>query len=117
MSTTIISNDLIPEQEEIQSKEYLGTFRWKKSLQFIPLSPITSPINYSSLTKWSEFISQRINQEQFEPYILDGLSYPLSIIYALNKLLENKIISKDILSAQNEINVVILGASSKQNVE
>ena len=31
---SILKSDLIPENEEINSSEYLGTFRWKRSLKF-----------------------------------------------------------------------------------
>jgi hypothetical protein len=39
-----LHENLIPENEELQSKEYLGTFRWKRSLKFPLLPPITHPI-------------------------------------------------------------------------
>lgn len=108
-----IKSDLIPENDEMNSKEYLGTFRWKRSLKFPILPKITKPINYLTIAKWSDFITARLTQNQFEPYVIDALSYPLSVIYSLNEVISNKFLSIDTLKEQDEINIVILGASSK----
>ena len=80
----ILKSDLIPENEEINSNEYLGTFRWKRSLKFPILPPITTPISYTTLSKWGDFINNRLTSNTFEPYIIDALSYPVTIIYSIN---------------------------------
>ena len=81
---SILKSDLIPENEEINSSEYLGTFRWKRSLKFPVLPKMTTPISYTTLSKWGDFINNRLTSNIFEPYIIDVLSYPISIIYAIN---------------------------------
>jgi hypothetical protein len=53
----ILKSDLIPENEEINSNEYLGTFRWKRSLKFPILPPLTTPMSYTTLSKWGDFIN------------------------------------------------------------
>ena len=109
-----IKNDLTSEKEELQSNEYLGTFRWKRSLKFPLLPIITHPISYTKLNKWSEYINIRLDTNQFEPYVIDALSYPMSIIYSINSIVNlNEYIDLDILKEEETINVVILGASNK----
>ena len=110
----ILKSDLIPENEEINSNEYLGTFRWKRSLKFPILPPLTTPMSYTTLSKWGDFINNRLTSNTFEPYIIDALSYPLSIIYSINSVIQlNEYINKEILEQQETINVLILGASNK----
>ena len=110
----ILKSDLIPEKDELNSSEYLGTFRWKRSLKFPLLSKVTNEISYITLAKWGDFINNRLTSKTFEPYIIDALSYPVSIIYAINSVIQlNEYITKDILEQQDEINVLILGASNK----
>ena len=109
-----LKQDLIPENDELNSNEYLGTFRWKRSLKFPVLPKVTNEISYTTLTKWGDFINNRLTSKTFEPYIIDALSYPVSIIYAINSVVQlNEYITKDILEQQEEINVLILGASNK----
>lgn len=103
-----IKDDLANEEDEMKEKAYLGTFRWKRSLQF-PLLSNTTVMTYDTLTKWSDYINQRLTF-QFEPYIVDALSYPMSIIYALNHSFKTK--QTDLANIE-EVNIVILGASSK----
>ena len=110
----VLKSDLIPENDELNSNEYLGTFRWKRSLKFPVLPKITSEISYTTLSKWGDFINNRLTSKTFEPYIIDALSYPISIIYAINSVIQlNEYITKDIIEQQEEINVLILGASNK----
>ena len=110
----VLKSDLIPENDELNSNEYLGTFRWKRSLKFPVLPKITSEISYTTLSKWGDFINNRLTSKTFEPYIIDALSYPVSIIYAINSVIQlNEYITKDILEQQEEINILILGASNK----
>ena len=87
-NNVILQENLIPENEEMQSKEYLGTFRWKRSLKFPLLPPIKHPISYKKLEKWTDYINNRIEANQFEPYVIDALSYPLSIIYSINSVIK-----------------------------
>lgn len=109
-----LKKDMIPENEEINSNEYLGTFRWKRSLKFPLLPPITSPISYLSLSKWSDYINMRMTVSTFEPYVIDALSYSLSIIFSINSILEqNEYINKENIEEQEEINILVLGASNK----
>ena len=106
-----LKSDLIPENEEINSSEYLGTFRWKRSLKFPVLPPLTTPMSYLNLSKWGDFINNRLTSNTFEPYIIDALSYPISIIYAINSVIQlNEYITKEILEEQDSINILILGA-------
>ena len=110
----ILKSDLIPENEEINSSEYLGTFRWKRSLKFPILPPITNPISYITLSKWGDYINNRLTSKTFEPYVIDALSYPISIIYAINSVVKlNEYINKENLSQQDTVNIIILGASNK----
>ena len=110
----ILKTDLIPENEEINSSEYLGTFSWKRSLKFPILPPLSKPISYITLSKWGDFINNRLTSNTFEPYIIDALSYPISIIYAINSVIQlNEYINKETLSQQDTINILILGASNK----
>ena len=110
----ILKSDLTPENEEINSSEYLGTFRWKRSLKFPILPPFTNSISYTNLSKWGDFINNRLTTNTFEPYIIDALSYPISIIYAINSVVQlNEYINKEVLTQQDIINIVILGASNK----
>lgn len=109
-----IKSDLIPESEEIKKNEYLGTFRWKRSLKFPLLPPISTPFSYISLKKWGDFVNNRLTSNTFEPYVIDALSYPLSIIFAINSVVElNEYIKKEIIEEQDLINILILGASNK----
>ena len=110
----ILKSDLIPEKEELNSSEYLGTFRWKRSLKFPLLTKPSTEILYTSLSKWGDFINNRLASNTFEPYIIDALSYPITIIYSINTVIQlNEYITKDILEQQEEINILILGASNK----
>lgn len=103
-----IKDHLENEEDEMKEKAYLGTFRWKRTLQF-PLLGNTTVMTYDKLSKWSDYINQRLTF-QFEPYIVDALSYPMSIIYALNCVFQTK---QTDLSTMSEVNIIILGASSK----
>jgi hypothetical protein len=95
--------DKMSDQEEYSSKEYLGTFRWKKSLKFRQLSEKLFPY---PISKWSDYIDQRLDFE-FEPFIVDALSYPLTIISALDNI-------KDKLKVyDNTINIILLGTAAK----
>jgi hypothetical protein len=96
-------NDIINEQDELNSQEYLGTFRWKFFLQFPKL---TSNLYPYPITKWADYIGSRLDFE-FEPYIVDALSYPLSIIHALHS------IKDDITVVDNTINLILIGTSAK----
>ena len=110
----VLKSDLIPENDELNSNEYLGTFRWKRSLKFPVLPKVSNEMSYTSLTKWGDFINNRLTSKTFEPYIIDALSYPISIIYAINSVIQlNEYITKEILEQQDEINILILGASNK----
>ena len=110
----ILKSDLIPENEEINSSEYLGTFRWKRSLKFPILPPITNPISYITLSKWGDYINNRLTSNTFEPYVIDALSYPISIIFAINSVVKlNEYINKENLSQQDTVNIIILGALNK----
>ena len=84
----VLKSDLIPENDELNSNEYLGTFRWKRSLKFPILPPFTNSISYTNLSKWGDFINNRLTSKTFEPYIIDALSYPVSIIYAINSVIQ-----------------------------
>ena len=113
-NNVILQENLIPENEEMQSKEYLGTFRWKRSLKFPLLPPIKHPISYKKLEKWTDYINNRIEANQFEPYVIDALSYRLSIIYSINSVIKlDDYIEEDDLQNENIINVILLGASNK----
>ena len=75
---------------------------------------MTTPISYTTLSKWGDFINNRLTSNTFEPYIIDALSYPISIIYAINSTINlNEYITKEILEQQEIINILILGASNK----
>jgi len=102
------SDDILDESEEINSREYLGTFRWKRSLKFPKLKEISFPI--SSITKWSEYLENRIDF-QIEPYIVDALSYPMSVVYILNYLQNNEKSFK--LLKEKKINIILVGVSNK----
>lgn len=112
-----MENNLIPEQEEITRNEYLGTFRWKRDLKFPVLTKYanTSETFYQDINKWSDYINKRLTQSTFEPYIIDALSYPLSIIYSIESLLKNfnDILNKDNIKEEQNFNIVILGAANK----
>ena len=109
-----IKSDLIPESEEIKTNEYLGTFRWKRSLKFPLLPPIQTPFSYLTLSKWGDFVNARLTSNTFEPYVIDALSYPLSIIYSINSVINlNEYYKKEVLDEQDNINILILGASNK----
>ena len=59
---------------------------------------MTTPISYASLSKWGDFINNRLTSNIFEPYIIDVLSYPISIIYSINSVINlNEYINKEIL--------------------
>lgn len=109
-------DQLYNEDEEMSSTEYLGTFRWKKSLKFPMLksySNIGEIINYSQNKKWADFLEQRLSFE-IEPYIVDALSYPMSIINSIDSL-KNKISSNSSLKffKEKNINLIIIGSSHK----
>jgi hypothetical protein len=105
---------MIDEDEEINKKEYLGTFRWKKSLTFPKLTKPLEDFNFMKFSKWSEYFESRVDLNfQFEPHIIDALSYPLSIIYGIEKL-------KEVLNSFTEkffkeriLNIVLIGVSKK----
>ena len=103
------ADDIIDENEELKSKEYLGTFRWKRNLKFPKLSDI--PIDYCEISNWSEYLNRRINFD-IEPFIVDALSYPMSIVYSLEFLRKNEK-HFQYLTHSTLINVVIMGASNK----
>lgn len=103
-------DDLMKESEELNAKEYLGTFRWKKSLKF-PNIPYKK-IDYSRIASWSEYIESRIEGLEIEPYVTDALSYPLSIIHALVLLNKDNLLNKGVLSDKT-VNIVIIGAANK----
>lgn len=102
-------NELIELDANLDNKEYLGTFRWKKGLTLTKLNS-NLIYDYDSLTEWKDYISKRIDFEVF-PYIIDALSYPLSIIYALENI--RKTNSMFALQDESIINLVIMGVSQK----
>jgi hypothetical protein len=102
------ADDILEESEEINSREYLGTFRWKRSLKFPKLKEISFPIR--SITKWGEYLENRIDFE-IEPYIVDALSYPMSVIYILDFLQKNEKCFK--LLKEKKINLILVGVSNK----
>jgi hypothetical protein len=111
-------DQLYNEEEEMSSKEYLGTFRWKKSLKFPMLksySNIGEIVNYSQNKKWADFLEKRLSFE-IEPYIVDALSYPMSIINSLDSL-KNKIMNENSTNLkffkEKNLNLIIIGASHK----
>ncbi len=101
------------EDEELEAQEYLGTFRWKRSYKF-PLLPNKFIDYYSKdLTNWKDFIQERLDEQiHVEPHVIDGLSYPLSIIYGLQSLKsENKLNLSD-----KFFNIILMGVSQKSEV-
>jgi hypothetical protein len=106
-------DDLIGEDQELNNKEYLGTFRWKRSLKFPALNSDKQFDYFSNLIGWGNYLEQRINFE-VEPYIIDALSYPMSIIHAIENIKGyNPCIIKPFLTREKTLNLVVMGASSK----
>lgn len=100
----------LKEEEELDTNEYLGTFRWKKSYTF-PLLALNGKFDYRKpLTNWKDYLESRLDQDfAVEPHIIDALSYPLSIIYGLQILKsENKLNLTD-----KVFNLILLGISQK----
>lgn len=104
---------IIDDEEELDSNQYLGTFRWKKSFKF-PILPSIKPLFYSNQIKnWNDFIEGRLSQNfEIEPHIIDALSFPISVISGLQELKnENKLILSD-----SQFNIILMGVSQKAEV-
>jgi hypothetical protein len=106
-------DDLIGEEEEMNSKEYLGTFRWKRSLKFPALTIDKQYDYFSNLIGWGSYLDLRTNFE-VEPYIVDALSYPMSIVHAIENLRCSYVDSiKFFLLREKNLNLIVMGASTK----
>ncbi len=118
-------------EDELKENQYLGTFRWKNpklnKLEQINLNDIT--FNFSNYlisyqTSWKTFLDLRFKDEEFEASMIDALSYPLSIIQIIDKMISMKLldnialIKKSILQNskiknKTTLNIILIGASKK----
>lgn len=110
MEAKTYESSLIDNEEELNTNEYLGTFRWNKSLSFPKLKLPDNVLDYSKLDKWGEYLENRIDFE-IEPYIVDALSYPLSVIYAIETYQKNNI-NLNIIK-EKVINIILIGTAQK----
>jgi len=102
---------MIREEGDLIQNEYLGTFRWKQGIKFPVLLPPNSNF-YKELTlsteKWTTFISNRVTFE-LEPFFLDAMSFPLTVISGLNTIFEKQ----SSFLKEKILNIVIIGASAR----
>ena len=91
----------------------VGTLRWSESDRFPALAPW--PLRKGevppSLTNWRDYLEMRMPADgtgtiRVEPPMLDGLSYPLTLVYALQRLRLRP-------PTPGPLSILIVGASSK----
>uniref|UniRef100_A0A061SFL9 Mitochondrial splicing suppressor protein 51 n=1 Tax=Tetraselmis sp. GSL018 TaxID=582737 RepID=A0A061SFL9_9CHLO len=104
--------------EGIPKNEYVGTMRWSPDTKFLALPPFRKGM-VPPLTGWSDFFSVRLEGAKekdgrvvVEPPLLDGLSFPLTFLFALRELLRTGGADKAILSRKT-ILIGVLGASER----
>jgi len=118
-------------EDELKENQYLGTFRWKNpkfiKLEHLNLKDIT--LNYSNYltsyqSSWKSFLDFRFKDENFEASTIDALSYPLSIIHIIDKmismkllenitLIKNSILQNSKVKNKITLNIILIGASKK----
>lgn len=99
--------------------EYAGTFKWSQKTDFVPLPPFEAP---APLESWQSYLQVRMDTAApsssaqaaggkqgeptlvIEPSMLDGLSFPLSLLYALRQLLSIDKDFKDRWQAGSKVN-------------
>jgi len=93
----------------------VGTLRWDASARFPPLSawPSVAPTPHRpfALTDWRSYVEARFEPDahgtiRLDPLALDGLSYPLSLLRALQVLRLRP-------PSPGPLNLLVIGASSK----
>lgn len=124
--------------DECNTNEYLGTFRWKnikfEQLNKVDLLKLNNKDTIDKLINsftlgWKEYLDYRFpnnNSASVTPYFIDALSYPMSIIQIINDLNSNytkynfnllKDISEKLISynTNNSVvfNIILIGASKK----
>eukprot|EP00742_Colponemidia_sp_Colp-10_P008361 GILJ01009055.1.p1 GENE.GILJ01009055.1~~GILJ01009055.1.p1 ORF type:complete len:363 (+),score=28.28 GILJ01009055.1:37-1125(+) len=97
------------EEPQTNTGECVGTFRWAKGQQMksLPAFPSSPP----ELADWKTFVNWRFSTSEsdeinLEPAMLDALSYPLSLVFALKKLNYTADLAQI-------VNIAILGATAK----
>ena len=98
-----------------QTGQCVGTLRWSESDAFPPLAPWPStagrPYPPPVLTNWRDYLEMRLPPDttgaiRVQPPMLDGLSYALTLIYALQTLRFRP-------PPSGRLTVLMVGASSK----
>jgi len=92
--------------DTIKPNEAPGTFRYKDAI--FPVLPGPICTNFTLTKSWAEYSATRLKGMKIEPQIIDALSFPITIAYALN--LSKIIPEKGELS---ELNIVLMGATEK----
>lgn len=104
---------IVDDEDELDSNQYLGTFRWKKNYSF-PILSLPKTLFYSKpLDNWNNFITNRFPENfEIEPHIIDALSFPISVISGLQVLKEeNKLNLSD-----SQFNIILMGVAQKAEV-
>jgi len=113
----------------VKQGEYAGTFKWSQKTDFVPLPPFEAP---APLESWQSYLQVRMDTWAssssaqaaggkqgeptlvVEPSMLDGLSFPLSLLYALRQLLSIDKDFKDRWQAgSKELAILALGCSER----
>lgn len=115
-STSIAAGSSLPPQaglkfvEDPGTGQCVGTLRWSAGAAFPPLPPWDGP-TAPALDSWRAYLETRLPPDEsgtirVEPPMLDGLSYPLTLVHAM-RLLRLK------PPRPGPFAILVLGASSK----
>ena len=108
-----MSNDLRSDSE-LLSGVSVGTFRWKREKSFLTLPTPNSTTKYE-LRGWGPYLNSRtganfVQQVQQDLATVDALSFPLSLLFALNRLTLTP--STLELRGITDLHIVIAGATA-----
>ena len=89
----------------------VGTLRWSEQDRFPVLAPWPRGEVAGTLTNWRDYLEMRLPPDatgtiRVEPPMLDGLSYPLPLVYALQRLRMQP-------PSPGPLTLLVVGASSK----
>lgn len=113
--TKMMQHNEVKLDSDLERDYCVGTFRWKieKKFTYMKGQPIPS---YTPDQGWGRYLNDRsssgfdaVKTAQNDLSMIDGLSFPLSIMYGMEKLDYWKLHS----SNESEIHILVLGATFK----
>ena len=89
--------DQLVSDEEMAKGVSVGTFRWKRGKKMVDMPPIPKNRNPPQFLRgWQQYLTSRCTNEadsrrlvtkcQQDPSMIDGLSYPLTLLFAMQQI-------------------------------